>query len=344
MRLRDGSLIAQALLATAAVLIVPAMGPAAQATFSGHNGEIAYLDMEGVYSDSDTVTTLVQVCASGFHERDFLSGRWDTGTVAFSPDGHTVATSGISIAAVTGKWERRLSRPPRRAVDFGPVWSPNGGALAFTREHHGSGNTIRSMAIRIYEKGHGRFLAQGFSPAWSVRNQIAFVRGQSYESSTQEVYVASLRSGAVRHLITGYAPRWSPDGRRLLFSYEAQDPASGTATQEIATINGDGSGLHTLASGSGASWSPNGRWIGFHDPAGYVAVIASSGGAPRRLAHSNSAPLFSPDSRWVAYTWTPDYELYIVPVKGGSRRFVTSSSEEMELLDWRAARASETRC
>jgi hypothetical protein len=53
-------------------------------------------------------------------------------------------------------------------------------------------------------------------------------------------------------------------------------------------------------------------------------------------------PLFSPDSRWIAYTWND--ELYVVPVKGGSRRFVTSPSEELELLDWRAAPASETRC
>jgi Tol biopolymer transport system component len=307
------------------------VGPAAQATFRGHNGEIVYLDLLGVYSDSETEMTLIRVCASGLPEWDFLPRAWQ-GSVAYSPNGRMVAADGISLATVAGKSERKVSRPPRRASDSGPVWSPKGGALAFTRVRYSRGYRVRSTAVRIYQGGHGRFLSRGFGPAWSIRDQIAFVRGPYDDTGTQEVYVASLRSGGVRRLTTGYAPKWSPDGGRLVF----------TDAMGIAAISADGTGLRRLASGSGGSWSPNGRWIGFYDPAGYVAVISPSGRGPRRLARSNTPPLFSPDSRWAAYAWKD--ELYVVPVKGGHRRYVTSPSEEMELLDWRAAPASETRC
>jgi len=330
-----------------AVLVGLACAPiAADATFPGHNGEIAYVDLEGVGSDSETVTDLIQVCAGGFHERDLLPGTsWDTGPVVFSPNGRTAATSGIAIAAVTGKRQRRVSRPPRRASDAGPVWSPKGGALAFTRVRYARGDRVRSTAVRIYANGQGRFLTRGFAPAWSARDQIAFLRGDIDDTTTHEVHVASLKTGAVRRLATGYAPDWSPDGRRLVFSYRPPGETFGPNLEplvEVVTIRADGTGLRRLARGDGASWSPDGRRIAFLAPEGYVAVVSPSGRRLRRLARSNTAPLFSPDSRWLAYTWKD--ELYVVSVKTGRRRWVTSPSEEMELLDWRAAPASETRC
>jgi TolB protein len=335
---------APALIAGAAVVALLAQGSPAHATFPGHNGEIAYRDLVGVYSDSETVTTLVRVCADGFPEWDLLPRGWE-GSVAYSPDGRMVATDGISLAAVTGRSERKVSRPPRGAFDAGPVWSPRGGAIAFTRARYTRVGRLRSIAVRIYEEGHGRFLSAGFAPAWSVRDQVAFVRGDYDDTSTHEVRVASLRSGSVRRLATGYAPDWSPNGRRLVFSYllpgETRGPNLEPAV-ELATIRADGTGRRHLASGDGGSWSPDGRRLAFLTPDGYVAVVSPSGRGLLRLARSDSDPIFSPDSRWLAYTWKE--ELYVVPVKGGSRRFVTSPSEELELLDWRAAPASQTRC
>src|ERR671918_923981 len=212
--------------AVTAGLAVLAVASSAHATFPGRNGEIAYLDVWG--SDVEISTDLYRVCANGRHDRKLLSGGvWDMGSAAFSPDGRRLAADGhigynddthISVGEVTGKRLRRVSRPPRLALDTAPVWSPKGGAIAFTRTRYDSDYDVRSTAVRIYSAGHGRFLARGFGPAWSVRDRIAFMRGNPNEFRTQQIYVASVKHGAAHRLTAGDAPGWSPDGRRLLFT------------------------------------------------------------------------------------------------------------------------------
>lgn len=331
--------------AVTAGLAVLAVASAAQATFPGRNGEIAYLDVWG--SDVEISTDLYRVCPSGSHDRRLLSGgAWDMGSAAFSPDGRWFAADGhigynddshISVGVVTGKRLHRVSRPPRRALDTAPVWSPKGGAIAFTRTRYDLDFNVRSTAVRIYSDGHGRFLARGFGPAWSVRDRIAFMRGNPNEFSTQQIYVASVKQGTARRLTTGYAADWSPDGRRLVLTRQVKGKAGpdGQLAVEIAVISADGTGLRRLANGGGASWSPDGDRIAFVTPDGYAAVISPSGRGLRRLARTDSPPLFSPDGRWLATTWRDD--LYVVRVTDGRRRYVTSprSGEDLDLLAWR---------
>jgi Tol biopolymer transport system component len=331
--------------AVTAGLAVLAVASPTQATFPGRNGEIAYLDVWG--SDVEISTDLYRVCPSGSHDRKLLSGgAWDMDSAAFSPNGRWLAADGhigynddshISVGAVTGKRLRRVSRPPRRASDTAPVWSPKGGAIAFTRTRYDWDYDIRSTAVRIYSDGHGRFLARGFGPAWSVRDRIAFMRGDPDELSTQQIYVASVKHGTARRLTAGYAPEWSPDGRRLVLTrrVEGQTGPNGEPAVEIAVISADGTGLRGLANGEGASWSPDGRQIALVTPDGYAAVTAPSRPRLRRLGRTDSTPLFSPDGRWLALTWRDD--LYVVRVTGGRRRYVTSprSGEDLDLLAWR---------
>lgn len=331
--------------AVTAGLAALAVASLAQATFPGRNGEIAYLDVWG--SDVEISTDLYRVCPDGSHDRKLLSGgAWDMGSAAFSPDGRWLAADGhigydddshISVGPVTGKRLRRVSRPPRRAQDSGPVWSPNGGALAFTRTRYDWDFDVRSTAVRIYSDGHGRFRARGFGPAWSVRDRIAFMRGDPDELSTQQIYVASVKHGTASRLTAGYAPEWSPDGRRLVITrrVEGKTGPNGEPAVETAVISADGTGLRRLANGEGASWSPDGRRIALVSPDRYAVVISPSGRGLRRLARTDSAPLFSPDGRWLATTWKDD--LYVIPVAGGRTRYVTSPSslEDLSLLDWR---------
>jgi len=313
------------------------------ATFPGRNGEIAYVDEWG--SDVEFNSDLWGVCPYGSREHELGHLDLYAGSATFSANGRWPAAAldyqydsyGSSIWLIGGKrQERRVTRQLRRGSDDSPVWSPKGGEIAFTRTRSDDDYNVRSRAIRIYGRGHDRFLARGSGPEWSVRDEIAFVRGSPDRIRTQQVYVASVKGGGVRRLAAGYAPDWSPNGRRLVFTYRAEGARGPNydPVDEIAVISADGTGLRHLASGSQASWSPNGRSIAFVTPRGYAAVISPDRGALRRLGRTSRGASFSPDSQWLAITW--EDELYALPVNRGHRHFVTSpeSGEELSFLDW----------
>lgn len=67
-------------------------------------------------------------------------------------------------------------------------------------------------------------------------------------------------AGAPRRISTGYAPAWSPDGRRLAFVVARVGDA------QIYAMNADGKELRRLTPAGThllPAWSPDGRWIAF---------------------------------------------------------------------------------
>lgn len=60
---------------------------------------------------------------------------------------------------------------------------------------------------------------------------------------------------------TNYLPRWSPDGRLLVFDHRTADG------WRIHIIGADGRGLRQASHGPGndyqAAWSPDGEWLAF---------------------------------------------------------------------------------
>lgn len=134
--------------------------------------------------------------------------------------------------------------------------------------------------------------------------------------------------GSGRHRLTNFPsgiPRWSADGRRLVFSCRP------TLQQGICTMNADGSDLRLVTSKKGqvpGDWSPDGTAIAldWYKPSTgrQVYVMSADGSRIRRLTSEgifNEAPSWSPDGASIAYSAAG--KLVVMNADGTDPRVVT---------------------
>jgi TolB protein len=184
-------------------------GPASGAT---SQGEIAF-------SVSDRIHV---VAADGSGDRVLATGG-DASWPAWSRDGRRIAFTsvqrgGIFVMNADGSGLRRVTRSP--TLDVQPTWSPDGRRLAFARPVPGDREEI--FAIGVDGRGLRRLTwnrGQDLEPDWAPNGKrIAWSFTGTGRFERPRTFTMNPDGSVKRFRISGGSARWSPDGRRFVFT------------------------------------------------------------------------------------------------------------------------------
>lgn len=185
----------------------------------------------------------------------------DAHDLSWSPSGRTLLFWGFTndrlndgnvyrLDVTTGRTETVIEHAIQAA------WSPDGRQIVF------------NQALELWVSGSGGqdrrqvpTPSGGAAPDWSPRgNRIAF-------ESDRGLFLVNTDGTSLRRLTKGLdgTPRWSPDGRMILFTRAVVARAGRVRSLEpwLYRVNADGTGLRRLVQGDQGEWSPRGRRIVF---------------------------------------------------------------------------------
>jgi dipeptidyl aminopeptidase/acylaminoacyl peptidase len=132
---------------------------------------------------------------------------------------------------------------------------------------------------------------------------------QGFDNSRAECWIAGRDGRELKRLAFGATPRFSPDGKRLLFVREHVNDR--TAQEGIYVINRDGSGETRIGLGRWPDWSPDGNHIVFSlggeetggARIGSTICIANADGSNRWKVIEGDCPSWSHDGEKIAYCY-----------------------------------------
>ena len=230
---------------------------------------------------------------------------------AFSPDGSEVAFSRSEVDGSWHVWSVPTSGgTPKRLTDTSsgevyPRYAHDGLSIVF----HTWGTPRR---IGRVPRTGGALAMLGFGD-WSDAfpdlspdgRSIAFTRT---DQNAERIYVAPASGGTAKLLTEspGAVPKWSPDGKNLVFAGNRGYYGG------IFVVNADGTNLHKLTTlGGWPVWFPDGAQVGFvvisRNGDQEIQIVPASGGSPRPIAGmtftgSNHPFDISPDGKMLATT------------------------------------------
>ena len=255
-------------LATCAALLVCA--PAADATFKGGNGRVAFgVQSKGIGDDGAATAyrAVATVQPDGRADR-FLrecqqaAGRTVDGdcaiqylTPTWRPDGRQLAfDAGKQLALISSTGTAFALLPAVTADDSQPAFSRSGRQLLFTG---GGGIYVYDLRTRRAK----RVIRRGADPDWSSSGRIAYERGGS-------VYTATAAGKKAKRVASGKDPGWSASGKSLIFARRGG----------IYTVGADGKKLERVKRCSRCAapvFSPNGKLFAYDAPGISVAQVSN---------------------------------------------------------------------
>jgi serine/threonine protein kinase/Tol biopolymer transport system component len=242
---------------------------------------------------------------------------------AFAPDGRRLAYASCAftgrpaceVLVTTLDWSGKPSASGRRLSETvenfpGIAWTRDGRSIVYAQSFsYFSGRGIASRLWRVPADGslppERIELAPfgSFAPATTAsRDTLLF----TLDRSDFDIY--GLEPGGSAHPVMANSfldvnPRFSPDGRRIVF----ESSRSGDS-KNIWTADPDGSNPVELTRPPGVdgspAWSPDGAHIVFiHDRPGDIWIMGADGASPRRAVEAGGVrygpPVWSRDGRWL---------------------------------------------
>jgi len=185
--------------------------------------------------------------------------------------------------------------------EFAPTWSPTGDQFAYITRRNGTdelwvrsaeGNFDRPVVTAKEFPTLEVLLSPIFSPDGSRIAYTALLAGAARRRSLS---ISPAGGGAPTVVADGYAPTWSPDGRKIAFLWIRPDGSIPLAT---VSVGAEPSAILTGIPGlNGPEWSPSGKWIAVSTFMG-VILISPDGKEMRTLPAPNMPALaWSNDSK-----------------------------------------------
>jgi beta-lactamase regulating signal transducer with metallopeptidase domain/Tol biopolymer transport system component len=304
----------------------------------------------------------------------------------FSPDGKRIAYvedqflgrkgGGLWVVPAEGGVSKRVADA---ACATNPVWSPDGRMIAFldlnnptatTKQIHivlvdgEEGTPAKKTTIDCPQRVDFVFRLTG----WTPDNRIGALFKGHLEFG---LFTIPVKGGATTCVAPGtFAehPRWTPDGRRIVYSNNLQGITSGWTYWGTAWIPAEGGEATVVpveldtkigkpSLGTGNHVSPDGKTIVFSGRRpgegegtmiSHIWTIPLDGGKPTQLtiapaSFSDFFPCWSPDGESVAFVRAKspggmvealkeafkEANIYIIPSQGGQPRPLTSESDAM---------------
>jgi TolB protein len=226
----------------------------------------------------------------------------------WSPDGRTIAFeygADIDVVGRDGKGRHVLVRNAMH-----PAWAPDG-RIAYTSTRGGN----LDVSVADEDGANPRRLTRGLGvdelPSWSPDGRRIAYTSQRWcsvrtlVSCSTQIFVMSADGSHKRRLTSDWfssaRPRFSPDGRRLVWlhaylDYEDNIVRSIPSSRYVVVVaRSSGRGAHAVTRGSARAWaptfSPDGTKILFgieqRYPPWHLAVVGANGGPPRILTHAD---------------------------------------------------------
>ncbi len=219
------------------------------------------------------------------------------------------------------------------ALNWDPVWAPDGRSLYFASNRSGAMSLWR---VAISEKtGRVTTTAEPIAPPalWSGQIAVsrdgrtllyaALERRMTVERAELDVAAASVAGASERVYEASQGVESldvSPDGRSIAFT-------SSPPNENLFLLRRDGSGLQQITNGTlrrrSARWSPDGRWISFHSDSGgdyQIWMIHPDGSG---LTRATAVPGGLVEARWA-----PDGSRFLALAPTDTCIFATGNAGE----------------